>query len=326
VIDQRVASTTGQIDDPATAAIEAADHGDIAEAERLARLALDLAGGLPEGPAHDRALARALRPLGTVSRARGRYAEAERTFETAVAAAGAGFGERSLEVAEILNDLGMTLKYAGRFAEAEAAYSRVEAILGSRTDVDPQDMAALFHNLGGLAHARGDFEAAEPLARRAIETRSGAVDQRDPAPLLLDRSAHAAILDGLGRSDEAEAAIRDLLPDLEAALGPDHPEVAVALNNLAAIVQRRGSLDEAEAIYRRVIAIKEARLGADSPALAGALNNLGTVLRAAGRPGEAAPLFERALRLLEGAVEDDHPTLAVIRRNVVRQSSPVAET
>jgi tetratricopeptide (TPR) repeat protein len=325
VIDQRVASTTGQIDDPATAAIEAADHGDIAEAERLARLALDLAGGLPEGPDHDRALARALRPLGTVSRARGRYAEAERTFETAVAAAGAGFGERSLEVAEILNDLGMTLKYAGRFADAEAAYSRVGAILEPRTDVDPQDMAALFHNLGGLAHARGDFAAAEPLARRAIEIRSGAVDLRDAA-LLLDRSAHAAILDGLGRSDEAEAAIRDLLPDLEAALGPDHPEVAVALNNLAAIVQRRGSLDEAEAIYRRVIAIKEARLGADSPALAGALNNLGTVLRAAGRPGEAAPLFERALRLLEGAVEDDHPTLAVIRRNVVRQSSPVAET
>jgi tetratricopeptide (TPR) repeat protein len=236
-------------------------------------------------------------------------------------AATRAFGDDSLEVAELLNDLGMTFKYAGRFADAAAAYDGVRAILESRADTDPGDLATLFHNLGGLAHARGDLAAAEPLARRSVELRLELVDRRDLAALL-DRSAHAAILDGLGRSAEAEATIRDLLPDLEAALGADHPEVGVALNNLAAIVGRRGDVDEAERIDRRVIAIREARFGPDSPTLAGPLNNLGTALRAAGRVDEASAAFERALRLLEGAVADDHPTLRAIRRNRQRPGSP----
>ena len=111
------------------------------------------------------------------------------------------------------------------------------------------DRAAIYHNLGGLAHARGDNEAAEPLARRAIELRSAALGPRASATLL-DRSAHAAILDGMGRSLAAEASIRELLGDLAAALGTDHPEVSVARNNLAAILQRRGERRSRTALSR----------------------------------------------------------------------------
>jgi tetratricopeptide (TPR) repeat protein len=304
----------GRIFELADDAIDAAEGGDLDLCERLASQALDLAEALPGGAERDRAMAQALRPRGTAERARGRYAEAGATFERARAFALPGFGEESLEVAELLNDLGMTFKYAGRFADAEHVYQETRRIL-EVIDADPEDLAALYHNLGGLAHIRRDFAAAEELSRRAIEIRSSALGPRHVATLL-DRSAHAAILDGLGRHDEAEASIRDILGDLEAALGADHPEVAVALNNLAAIVQRRGDLPQAEALYRRVIAIKESRLGADSPALAVSLNNLGSVLRAAGRSDEARAAFERALRLLDGEVADDHPNLVTIRRNL----------
>jgi tetratricopeptide (TPR) repeat protein len=317
-----IAASAAEIDDLGQAATDAADRGELDECERLANQALSLARPLPGGPARDRAIARALRPLGTAFRARGAYADAEEMFMRALECAVDGFGEASIEVAELHNDLGMTFKYAGRFDEAQAAYLRAQPIVEAVGE--PEDLASLFHNLGGLAHARRDFVAAEPLARRAIEIRSAAIGPRDPATLL-DRSAHAAILDALGRHDEAESAIRGLLPDLEAALGADHPEVAVALNNLAAIVQRRGDLAEAEALYRRVIAIKEGRLGGDSPALAVSLNNLGTVLRGLGRREEAAVQFQRALRLLEGEVAPDHPNLLAIRRNLARLS-PAAQS
>jgi tetratricopeptide (TPR) repeat protein len=311
------APAADRVEELALAATEAAERACIAEAERLAHRALGLAERLPDGPDRDRALARALRPLGTAERARGHYANAERTFGRALADAIEGFGPVSLEVAELHNDVGMTFKFAGRFDEAQAAYDRARVVLEALPDADPEDLAALYHNLGGLAHARRDFETAEPWARRAVEIRSTALGTRDPSTLL-DRSAHAAILDGLGRADEAEATIRDVLLDLEPALGPDHPEVAVALNNLAAIVQRRGDAREAERLYRRVIEIKEARLGVDAPALAVSLNNLGTALRDQGRIDEAAALFHRAVRLLEGAVADDHPNLVAIRRNLDR--------
>ena len=231
----------------ADAAIDAAEDGDLDLCERLASQALDLADALPGGSERDRAMAQALRPRGTAERARGRYVEAEATFERAAALATTGFGRELLEVAELLNDLGMTFKYAGRFADAERAYQETRTILEA-IDADPEDLAALYHNLGGLAHVRRDFAGAEELSRRAIEIRSSALGPRHPATLL-DRSAHAAIFHGLGRHDEAEASIRDILGDLEAALGADHPEMAVTFNNLAAIVQRRGDLPQAEELY-----------------------------------------------------------------------------
>jgi tetratricopeptide (TPR) repeat protein len=315
-----VIAAAERADDLAIAAMEAAEGGHLDEAERVAGQALDLAEGLVLGPDRHRSLARALRPLGTAQRARGRYREAERTFTRALDHASAAFGPSSLEVAELHNDLGMTFKYVGRFVDAEAAYGSARAILEGLPDVDPEDLAALFHNLGGLAYARGDFESAEPLARRAVEIRSSSLGRRAPATLL-DRSAHAAIVAGLGRSDEAEASIRELLGDLEVTLGPDHAEVAVALNNLAALLQARGALPEAETLYRRVIAIKEAALGDDSPTLAVPLNNLATVVRAPGADADAAELYQRAAKLLEGSVRDDHPHLLAIRRNAARLRS-----
>jgi tetratricopeptide (TPR) repeat protein len=315
-----VIAAAERADDLAIAAMDAAERGHLDEAERAARQALDLAEGLVLGPDRHRSLARALRPLGTAQRARGRYREAERTFTRALDHASRAFGPSSLEVAELHNDLGMTFKYVGRFVDAEAAYGNARTILEGLPDVDPEDLAALFHNLGGLAYARGDFESAEPLARRAVEIRSSSLGRRAPATLL-DRSAHAAIVAGLGRSDEAEASIRELLGDLEVTLGPDHAEVAVALNNLAALLQARGALAEAETLYRRVIAIKEAALGDDSATLAVPLNNLATVLRARGADADAAELYQRAAKLLEGSVRDDHPHLLAIRRNAARLRS-----
>ena len=120
-------------------------------------------------------MAQALRPRGTAERARGRYAEAEATFERAAALATTGFGRESLEVAELLNDLGMTFKYAGRFDDAERAYQETRTILEA-IDADPEDLAALYHNLGGLAHIRRDFAGADVLsAERSRSARAHSV-------------------------------------------------------------------------------------------------------------------------------------------------------
>ena len=121
VAGSRATDPHGQGDDLAAAAIEAAERGDIAEAERLARRALVLAGRVADGSRRDALCARALRPLGTAQRARGQYDEAERTFRRALASASIAFGPESLEAAELHNDLGMTYKYGGRFAEADEA-------------------------------------------------------------------------------------------------------------------------------------------------------------------------------------------------------------
>src|SRR5205085_1890260 len=111
----------------------------------------------------------------------------------------------------------------------------------------------------------------------------------------------------LGKFAEAEPLLRRALAIWERSLGPDHPHVASALNNLALLLQDTNRLGEAEPLFRRVAAIFEASLGPDHPHVATALNNLAALLRDTNRPGEAEPLVRRALAIDERSYGPDHP-------------------
>ena len=51
----------------------------------------------------------------------------------------------------------------------------------------------------------------------------------------------------------------------EKALGPEHPDVATSLNNLAELYRDQGKYGEAEPLYQRALAIDEKALGPDHP-------------------------------------------------------------
>ncbi len=205
-----------------------------------------------------------------------------------------------------MNELGIVCKYTGRFDEGRALYERALTLVPP----DSVEAAAILHNLGGIEHARGRYAEAEVPARRAVEIRACALGA-DHVDVAADRAALAAIVDGLGRADEAAALLRDALLVFER--GREQHEVGVTLANLAAIAHKRGDHAEAERLHRRALAIKEATLGADHPELAITLANLATTLRAAGRPDEAIQFDRRAHTLLDGRVAADHPTLVLVR-------------
>ena len=58
------------------------------------------------------------------------------------------------------------------------------------------------------------------------------------------------------------------------AYGPDHPDVAQALNNLAALNGRMGRSAEAERLYKQAVATFEKTFGPNHPDLADVLENL----------------------------------------------------
>ncbi len=77
--------------------------------------------------------------------------------------------------------------------------------------------------------------------------------------------------------------------------GLDHPDVAMALNNLANLHILQGRLEEAEPLYQRALVIHEKALGMDSPEVAMSLSGLAGLYQEQGRHGEAEPLYQRAL-------------------------------
>ena len=104
----------------------------------------------------------------------------------------------------------------------------------------------------------------------------------------------------------------------EKALGPDHPDVALSLNNLASLYEDLKRYDDAEALYKRSLAIKEKALGPDHPDLATGLNNLGHLYRVEGRYGEAEPLYKRSLAIWEAAFGPDHPDVVLSLNNLAQ--------
>ena len=88
----------------------------------------------------------------------------------------------------------------------------------------------------------------------------------------------------------AEPLYRRALAIQEKTLGPDHPLVAVDLNDLGSLLQGKGDYAGAEPLYRRAVAIDEKALGPDHPNVAGDLNNLAALLYAKGDYAGAEPL------------------------------------
>jgi tetratricopeptide (TPR) repeat protein len=67
-------------------------------------------------------------------------------------------------------------------------------------------------------------------------------------------------------------------------LGPDHPDTATSLDNLAFLLQAQGDLAGARPLYERALAIREKVLGPDHPDSATSLNNLALLVQAQGSP------------------------------------------
>jgi tetratricopeptide (TPR) repeat protein len=105
--------------------------------------------------------------------------------------------------------------------------------------------------------------------------------------LLLNKALHA----------EAEPLLRRALEIDEASYGPDHPEVAIRLNNLAGLLQATNRLAEAEPLMRRALEIDEASYGPDHPEVAIRLNNLAQLLQTTNRLEEAEPLSRRHVKI-----------------------------
>ena len=76
-------------------------------------------------------------------------------------------------------------------------------------------------------------------------------------------------------------------------LGPDHPDVATSLNNLALLYCYQDQYAQAEPLYQRALKINENTYGAehpDDPRIALSLANLAGMYRTQGQYAQAEPL------------------------------------
>ena len=187
-----------------------------------------------------------------------------------------------------------------RRAWAEAAAQLVAEAFPSRVsdNVEAWPVCARL-----LPHALAASEHAESLVA-APEATGQLLNQA--AIYLWGRAAYA----------QAQAAFERALRMAEAAFGPEHPEVATAVNNLGNVLQDLGDLPGARACYERALRIDEAAYGPEHPNVATDVNNLGSVLQDLGDLPGARAAFERALRILRRFLGEEHPKTVIVRNNL----------
>jgi CHAT domain-containing protein len=131
--------------------------------------------------------------------------------------------------------------------------------------------------------------------------------QQDDAKKLSEQSQK---LSAQGRFSDAIPLAQRALAISEKSLGPDHPDVATALNSLAELYYDLDRYADAEPLYKRSLAIREKFLGPDHPDVATALNSLADLYDDQRRYADAEPLYKRSLAIREKSLGPDHPFVA----------------
>jgi len=108
----------------------------------------------------------------------------------------------------------------------------------------------------------------------------------------------------------------EMLQILEAKLGPEHPDVATSLNNLAGLYKSMGDYEKALPLYKRALDIREKVLGTQHPSVATTLNNLAGLYKSMGDYEKALPLYQRALDIREKVLGTQHPFVATTLNNL----------
>jgi class 3 adenylate cyclase/tetratricopeptide (TPR) repeat protein len=98
-----------------------------------------------------------------------------------------------------------------------------------------------------------------------------------------------------------------LIDICEGQFGPDHPETARSLTNLARVMLMQRGVETAEPLLRRAIDIQERSLGAEHPDTARTLAVLGGCYEGRGDMLAAEPYYRRALEIRERVLGNEHP-------------------
>lgn len=114
----------------------------------------------------------------------------------------------------------------------------------------------------------------------------------------------------LGLYDRSHALLDSALAARVAALGPDHPDVALTLSRISYVYHDQGDYPAAAEFARRALAIRRKALGETSNEYAESLNDLAVSLQAMGRVDEAEPLYRRALEIHRRVLGSRDPQVA----------------
>ena len=112
----------------------------------------------------------------------------------------------------------------------------------------------------------------------------------------------------------------------ETVLGPDHPDVATSLNNLAELHRAQGRYGEAQPLYERALAIYEVVLGAEHPDVRVFWRSALMKRRLCTSPPSTRAKLSRSSSLLDGSLRASTVAYSVVTPSASSKKASIART
>ncbi|MFA6560754.1 MAG: tetratricopeptide repeat protein [Verrucomicrobiia bacterium] len=234
--------------------------------------------------------------LAALYTAMGDFVKSGPLFEQSVAALTKLLGPSHHDTLTGIHNWANLYTIMGDYGKAESLYRQVLVAREKTLGLEHPDVAASLQDMALICGTTGNYKAAEELQNRAlaIVTKNG---NSHIIHLVLQGMAYSLSLKG--EYAKAEQLYEQVLNFNEKALGPEHPNVASVLRNLADVTLTTGNALKSELLRRRALAIYENNCSPEDPQIAGTLNGLSLSLVVERKLENALESRERAWRILE---------------------------
>ncbi len=141
----------------------------------------------------------------------------------------------------------------GRYNEAEAMFRSLAKKAEEDFGAEDPKVASAIRSLALVYSLQGKYAVAEPLLYRSLAIMEKADPENIETSAALEQLAR--LYHTQGRYAATELILHRSLAIRERALGPDHPEVAKVLKQIAVLYKKVGKKDEAKRLEERTRAI-----------------------------------------------------------------------
>jgi len=319
----------------------ATQDGDRAEAERLARAALELHSKNLD-PDHPSVVSDIFM-LGQVQLDRGKFAEAETNLGETLRLFRKIYDEKHPHRPIVMRLLGEALTKQGKQAELESAYreeitsfgehpapsetvAKFVAILEEHSKHPEADqlvqdytarlvkkgstndllVAELLNTLANRAAEEKQFDEGAKLSRQALEIQLKIASNN--LPQLIATLGHiAAMLDNAGKYSEAEPVLQKRLELQRRLYGNDNSEIGDSLSWMAWVYNKDKKLSEEESLLQQRLAIQKKHSGVEHTNLIETLDRLAGNLEIQRKLNEAEAVRQQSLTICEKNFGESHP-------------------
>ncbi|MBF0357061.1 MAG: CHAT domain-containing protein [Magnetococcales bacterium] len=216
------------------------------------------------------------------------------------------------DLADCLTLLATAQDRQGNIEIAVSTYQRIEMI--QRMLLAENDPALLTTRVekAELIRRLGDYAKAKKILDKVLNS---GVDSN--SRVMVDAKERLVrVLEDIGKYEEAERLIREVLAYEKKSLPETHPNVLSAQDKLAGILRRKGEFGEAEELYKATLDGYRKVFGDNNQATINVMNNLGLTLENAGLYDEAEPLLRITFIAAREQMGDNHTTTLAFMNNL----------